>query len=97
MASYTGNELSGKGIPIEALTAGVEYIFTVTTPSTLLGSAYFTFETVRNANGFYDSTTPQNAVGTLSSSNIPTLPIQSPYNYQSFLKTHFYNPIHNNP
>ena len=66
MASYTGNELSGKGIPIEALTAGVEYIFTVTTPSTLLGSAYFTFETVRNANGFYD-TQPSNSLGSYAS------------------------------
>ena len=85
MASYTGNELEGQGTPIEALTAGTEYIFTVTPPSTLLGSAYFTFETVRNANGFYDSTTPQNAVGTLSSSNIPTLPIQSPYIFSEII------------
>jgi len=85
MASYTGNELKGQGTPIEALTAGVEYIFTVTTPSTLLGSAYFTFETVRNANGFYDSTTPQNAVGILSSTNIPTLPIQSPYIFSEII------------
>ena len=85
MASYTGNDLEGQGIPIEALTAGTEYIFTVTPPSTLLGSAYFTFETVRNANGFYDSTTPQNAVGTLSSTNIPTLPIQSPYIFSEII------------
>ena len=85
MASYTGAQLEGQGTPIEALTAGVEYIFTVTAPSTLLGSAYFTFETVRNANGFYDSTTVQNAVGTLSSSNIPTLPIQSPYIFSEII------------
>lgn len=85
MASYTGAQLEGQGTPIEALTAGTEYIFTVTPPSTLLGSAYFTFETVRNANGFYDSTTVQNAVGTLSSSNIPTLPIQSPYIFSEII------------
>ena len=85
MASYTGNDLEGQGTPIEALTAGTEYIFTVTSPSTLLGSAYFTFETVRNANGFYDSTTPQNAVGTLSSTNIPPLPIQSPYIFSEII------------
>ena len=85
MSSYTGNELKGQGTPIEALTAGVEYIFTVTAPSTLLGSAYFTFETVRNASGFYDSTTVKNAVGTLSSSNIPTLPIQSPYIFSEII------------
>ena len=85
MASYTGAQLEGQGTPIEALTAGVEYIFTVTAPSTLLGSAYFTFETVRNANGFYDSSTVQNAVGTLSSSNIPTLPIQSPYIFSEII------------
>ena len=85
MASYTGAQLEGQGTPIEALTSGTEYIFTVTAPSTLLGSAYFTFETVRNANGFYDSTTVQNAVGTLSSSNIPTLPIQSPYIFSEII------------
>ena len=85
MASYTGAQLEGQGTPIEALTAGTEYIFTVTAPSTLLGSSYFTFETVRNANGFYDSTTVQNAVGTLSSSNIPTLPIQSPYIFSEII------------
>ena len=85
MASYTGAQLEGQGTPIEALTSGTEYIFTVTAPSTLLGSSYFTFETVRNANGFYDSTTVQNAVGTLSSSNIPTLPIQSPYIFSEII------------
>ena len=85
MASYTGNDLEGQGTPIEALTAGTEYIFTITSPSTLRGSAYFTFETVRNANGFYDSTSPQNAVGTLSSTNILTLPIQSPYIFSEII------------
>jgi len=85
MASYTGAQLEGQGTPVEALTAGVEYIFTVTAPSTLLGSAYFTFETVRNANGFYDSSTVQNAVGTLSSTNIPTSPIQSPFIFSEII------------
>ena len=87
MASYTGNDLEGQGTPIEALTAGTEYIFTVTAPSTLLGSAYFTFETVRNANGFYDSSTVQNAVGTLSSTNILLPPpIQSPFIFSEIIR-----------
>ena len=85
MASYNGKELSGKGTPIEELEAGVEYVFTITTPTTLLGSAYFTFETVRNANGFYGSITPQNAVGTFSSSSILSTPIQSPYIFSQII------------
>ena len=65
MASYTANQLNGAGTPIEALTAGVSYAFTITN-TTSTGSAYFTVETVRDSNGFYDSTRPTNALGIYS-------------------------------
>ena len=66
MASYTASKLNGAGTPIEALTAGVSYVFTIGN-TTSTGSAYFTVETVRDSNGFYDSTRPTNAIGSYSS------------------------------
>mgnify|MGYP003670560614 FL=1 len=65
MASYTADQLYGAGTPIEALTAATTYTFTLSTPVSS-GSAYFTVETVRNANGFYD-TQPSNSLGTYAS------------------------------
>ena len=65
MASYTADQLYGAGTPIEALTATTTYTFTLSTP-VASGSAYFTIETVRNANGFYD-TQPSNSSGSYSS------------------------------
>tara|TARA_S200002703_G_scaffold43808_3_gene38170 strand:- start:56 stop:412 length:357 start_codon:yes stop_codon:yes gene_type:complete len=65
MASYTADQLYGAGTPIEALTGGVTYTFTLGSPVSS-GSAYFTVETVRNANGFYD-TQPSNSLGTYAS------------------------------
>ena len=65
MASYTANQLYGAGTPIEALTAATTYTFTLGTP-VASGSAYFTIETVRNANGFYD-TQPSNSLGAYAS------------------------------
>lgn len=61
MASYTADQLYGAGTPIEELTAATTYTFTLSTP-VASGSAYFTIETVRNANGFYD-TQPSNSLG----------------------------------
>ena len=66
MASYTASQLNGAGTPIEALTGGVSYVFTITN-TTSTGSAYFTVETVRDDDGFYDSTRPTNALGLYSS------------------------------
>jgi hypothetical protein len=66
MASYTANQLNGAGTPIEALTGGVSYVFTIGN-SDGIGSTYFTVETVRGSNGFYDSTIPTNALGSYSS------------------------------
>ena len=65
MATYTAEQLSGAGTPIEALTAATTYTFTLSTPVSS-GSAYFTIETVRNANGFYD-TQPSNSLGSYAS------------------------------
>ena len=65
MASYTADQLYGAGTPIEALTAATTYTFTLSTPVSS-GSAYFTIETVRNANGFYD-TQPSNSLGSYAS------------------------------
>ena len=33
MATYTAEQLSGAGTPIEALTAGVSYVFALSAPS----------------------------------------------------------------
>ncbi len=70
MASYSAIQLNGAGTPIEALTGGVSYVFTIGNSGSI-GSAYFTVETVRNNSGFYDSTRPTNSLGLYSSfSNI---------------------------
>ena len=61
MASYTAQQLSGAGIPIEAISG--QTTFTLTKPSNLSGSAYFTIETVKNSSGNYASK-PTNALGT---------------------------------
>jgi len=63
MASYTSNRLYGAGAPIEALTSGSTYTFTIASSAT--GSTYFTLETVKNSIGYYDSTTPATATGTI--------------------------------
>jgi hypothetical protein len=65
MASYNSNQLYGAGAPIEALTSGTTYTFTIASSAT--GSTYFTLETVRNPLGFYDSTSSTTARGTFGS------------------------------
>ena len=65
MASYTASQLNGVGTPIEALTGGVSYVFTITN-TTSTGSAYFTVETARNLSGSYAGQ-PTNALGLYSS------------------------------
>ena len=62
MASYTAVQLNGEGVPTEELAGNKT--FTLTNPAT--GSAYFTIETVRNNDGFYDSTSATNALGVYS-------------------------------
>lgn len=78
MASYTAEQLNGAGTPIEELTIGTTYTFTLSTPSSLSGSAYFTNESVRNENGFYLGSAA-NAIGDVNNfSNVDDL-IQTPY------------------
>lgn len=52
MATYTSTQLYGAGVTGSNLTSGSTYTFVFTNPSE---SAYFVLETVRNANGFYDT------------------------------------------
>jgi hypothetical protein len=59
MASYTYTQLYGSGFIGEPLFG--PKLFTFTNPS---GSSYFTMETIRNDQGFYDSTSPKNFEGT---------------------------------
>ena len=59
MASYTYTQLYGSGSIGENLSGSK--LFTFTNPS---GSSYFTMETNRNNQGFYDSTSPTNFIGT---------------------------------
>jgi hypothetical protein len=58
MATYTPSQLYGQGTLGENL-SGLK-TFTFTNPSE---SAYFTLETVRNPNGFYDTGSATNALG----------------------------------
>ena len=65
MATYTAEQLSGAGTPIEALTAGVSYVFALSAPTgNSASAAYFTVEQVGLT---FDSTVPTNALGTYSS------------------------------
>ena len=63
IGTFTGLQLSGSGTPIPALTAGTKYTFTLSIPTGLSGSGYFTSETSKDPNGFYPSTTVENAIG----------------------------------
>ncbi len=65
MAVYKAEQLSGAGTPIEALTGGVSYVFTLGAPfNSPASAAYFTVEQVGLT---FDSSAPTNAVGTYSS------------------------------
>lgn len=97
---YTADELKGKGQYIKnQLLAGGEYTFYLYRPKnstgqspSLSGSGYFTFETVRDAKGFYPPSTPTLASGSkvdISGSN--TL-IESPYIFSYELNTNSNTP-----
>lgn len=68
MATYTYQQLYGTGSIGENI-PGTK-TFTFTNPS---ASSYFTMETVRNDQGFYDATTPTNFIGTYSVSESMSL------------------------
>ena len=66
MATYTAEQLKGEGVLLEDnITTGSPFANFLITNTTSTGSAYFTFETVRNINGFYDSSSPTNGKGNL--------------------------------
>lgn len=72
MATYTAKQLSGAGVLLaDNITAALPATKFIITNTSSTGSAYFTFETVRNSNGFYDSSTVTNAKGGLDIINIP--------------------------
>jgi len=65
MATYTAEQLSGAGTPIEALTGGISYVFALSAPTgNSASAAYFTVEQTGLT---FDSSVPTNAVGTYSS------------------------------
>tara|TARA_R110000822_G_scaffold45541_8_gene121783 strand:+ start:2231 stop:2569 length:339 start_codon:yes stop_codon:yes gene_type:complete len=68
MATYTPQQLKGSGSLGEGLN-GLK-TFTFNNPS---GSSYFVIETLRNTNGYYDSTTPTNCEGAYLVSSSMTL------------------------
>ena len=95
MATYTYQQLYGSGSIGEPL-FGLK-TFTFTNPS---GSSYFAMETIRNNQGFYDSTSPKNFEGTyvvsqsmgqVSSSYISSVVIQP--GVSSFLFTPLNAPV----
>ena len=66
MASYTAAQLNGAGVLLaDNITTGLPLAKFLVTNTTSTGSAYFTFETVRNSNGFYDSSSPTNGSGNI--------------------------------
>ena len=66
MASYTAAQLKGAGVLLaDNITTGLPLAKFLITNTTSTGSAYFTFETVRNSDGFYDSSSPTNGSGNL--------------------------------
>jgi hypothetical protein len=70
--NYTAAQLNGtngEGTSSINLSASVQYLFTVDSTS---GSNYFTMETVRNNQGFYDSGSKKNTSGSYFSNDIPT-------------------------
>lgn len=79
MASYSQNQLSGKGTPIEALTSGTTYTFTLSPSSNYSGSFYFTFETDRNSVGFYDTSISKYTLGTFENFNNTLSLVSSSY------------------
>ena len=66
MATYTAEQLKGEGVLLaDNITTGLPLAKFLITNTTSTGSAYFTFETIRNINGFYDSISPTNGKGNL--------------------------------
>lgn len=75
--TYTPSQLYGAGVVGENLTQATTYTFAFTNPS---ASAYFTLETVRNPNGFYDANSQLSTSGSwVVSASMQNGFITSPY------------------
>ena len=64
MATYNLNTTASIDLLSSDISASQETTFSIANP--LSNSSYFTFETVRNSDGFYDSSSPKNMAGTYS-------------------------------
>ena len=92
---YTAQELNQAGQYIKnPLTAGTPYTFSLfRVPNstgaspTLSGSGYFTYETVRDANGFYASPIPLRALGTHENADGANTLVSSSYIFSYELNT----------
>jgi hypothetical protein len=62
MAIYSQEQLYGAGTPIEELSGSGSCTFNFKSENT--ASSYFTMETKRNSDGYYNSSSPTNAIGT---------------------------------
>lgn len=56
MATYT--DIEGQGKLTTATIGTGAHTITITPPTNQIGDTYFTLEAIRNADGFYDSTSP---------------------------------------
>tara|TARA_R100001509_G_scaffold80281_1_gene45109 strand:- start:352 stop:723 length:372 start_codon:yes stop_codon:yes gene_type:complete len=77
--SFTAEQLKGKGILLDEIInslAGGGANFAMTNPSS--GSAYFTFETVRNSNGDYEGVSPTVTGIIAENTNVKNL-VSSPF------------------
>ena len=97
---YTADELKGAGhlLKNQMLGGGI-YTFTLYRPKNqtgqspyLSGSGYFTFETVRDSNGFYSISTSPLASGTKTAISGSNTLIESPYIFSYELNTNSNTP-----
>jgi hypothetical protein len=97
---YTADELKGAGHLLKnQMLSGDTYTFTLYRPKNqtgksenLSGSGYFTFETVRDSNGFYPASTGRYASGTKTAISGSNTLISSPYIFSYELNTNSNTP-----
>jgi len=97
---YTADELKGAGHLLKnQMLGGGTYTFTLYRPKNqtgqspyLSGSGYFTFETVRDSNGFYSISTSPLASGTKTAISGSNTLISSPYIFSYELNTNSNTP-----
>lgn len=99
--SYTADELKGAGHLLKnQMLGGGTYTFTLYRPKnqtgqsdSLSGSGYFTFETVRDSNGYYPAGTSPIASGTKTNISGSNSLISSPYIFSYELNTNSTTPL----